>query len=137
MNKKGFTLIEVIAVISILSLVFVVAIPKVNDYIKSRKNDTFITNARNILRQLEYENLEYKTFEKTTLEDLNIKGISKDDFDLSSSVAYVIENEIYIDLVGKGKYKDMYICKATGNKKDISIQNEPCDIRVYVDFAVD
>ena len=34
MNKKGFTLVELLAVIVILSIILVIAVPSVNRYIK-------------------------------------------------------------------------------------------------------
>ena len=41
MKKKGFTLVELLAVIIILSLVLVIAVPSVNKYIKQSKEKAY------------------------------------------------------------------------------------------------
>jgi prepilin-type N-terminal cleavage/methylation domain-containing protein len=45
MNKnKGFTLIEIIAVIIILGIIMIIAIPNISSYIASSKKDTYIVS---------------------------------------------------------------------------------------------
>ena len=40
-NEKGFTLVELLAVILVLGLVLVIAVPSVNKYLKSSKQKAF------------------------------------------------------------------------------------------------
>ena len=47
-NKKGFTLVEVIAVLVILAILIAIAIPAVNGYINRAKNTEYDLTARNV-----------------------------------------------------------------------------------------
>ena len=139
-NKKAFTLVELIAVIAILGMIMIIAVPKVYNSIVSNKKRTFIINAKNIVRQLEYDNLEFNTFTKIPLEDLGLKKISSKNIDLKNSVAYIVDDEIVLDLVGKSDYKDFYLCNLAYTNEDYIVQNTPCDKEhnfIYIDFVVD
>lgn len=48
-NKKGFTLIELIAVIVIIGLLFVIAVPSVSKYMEQSKKQTLITTINNYI----------------------------------------------------------------------------------------
>ena len=54
MNKKGFTLIELIATITILSIIMMVAIPNVISITKKNKNQTYINDARKMVTLAKY-----------------------------------------------------------------------------------
>ena len=138
-GKKGFTLVEVLAVITILGIILVIAVPKINNYIDSNKKNTFIINARNIVRQIEYDNIDFKTFTKTSLQELDIKKISRKNFDFNSSVAYIVDDEIVLDLVGNNEYKNFYLCGVSFENEDLQVQETPCEEQnfVYIDFTVD
>lgn len=45
MNKKGFTLIEIIAVVVILGVIMFIAVPSVSTYILGSRKDTYISDA--------------------------------------------------------------------------------------------
>ena len=49
MKKKGFTLVELLAVIVILSLILVIAVPSVNKYIKQSKEKAYNTQISTII----------------------------------------------------------------------------------------
>ena len=49
MNKKGFTLVELLAVIVILSIILVIAVPSVNRYIKQSKEKAYNTQISTII----------------------------------------------------------------------------------------
>ena len=49
MKKKGFTLVELLSVIVILSLVLVIAVPSVNKYIKQSKEKAYNTQISTII----------------------------------------------------------------------------------------
>ena len=49
MEKKGFTLVELLAVIAILAILVIIALPNVLGMFNSAKEDTFITQARDVV----------------------------------------------------------------------------------------
>lgn len=49
-NNKGFTLVEVLAVLIIISLLLLVAIPNVSTILNNSKKETFISNASSFIR---------------------------------------------------------------------------------------
>ena len=51
MKKKGFTLVELLAVIAILAILVVIAMPNVLGMFNSSKKNTFVTEVQNILKQ--------------------------------------------------------------------------------------
>ena len=53
MKKKGFTLVELLAVIIILSLVLVIAVPSVNKYIKQSKEKAYNTQISTIIEAVQ------------------------------------------------------------------------------------
>lgn len=124
--KKGFTLVELLAVIVILSIILVIAVPKVKDYIISSKERSFMDSAKSILRQLEYINLESDTFNEKSLSEFDI-DISNIDYDINNSVVYFKDDKLTINLVGNGHYSGMYACEVTSSSsKDVSYT--PCEI---------
>ena len=46
MNKKGFTLIELLVVIIILSIILIIAVPKINDAINNSKKNAFLSSIK-------------------------------------------------------------------------------------------
>lgn len=141
MKKRGFTLVELLAIIGILAVILIVAVPKVNSYIISSKKETFINNALNLARQIEYSNMDFITFDKAYIKDFELEKLNRKDIDINNSLVYVEDNEIYIDLVGKGSYEGFYVCHVNSDSKNVTIQNTACgtsiDGLIYIDFEVD
>lgn len=50
MNKKGFTLVELLAVIAILAILVIIALPNVLSMFNQAKKDTFVTESREYLK---------------------------------------------------------------------------------------
>lgn len=55
MNKRGFTLVELIATIVILGVVMTVAIPNVMSIIENNKAEEFVDVAKRFITEVEYE----------------------------------------------------------------------------------
>ena len=51
MNKRGFTLVELLAVIAILALLVIIALPNVLSMFNKAKKDTFLTEAKSIFKE--------------------------------------------------------------------------------------
>ena len=57
-NKKGFTLVELLAVIVILGIILAIAVPTVTGIINNQRESAFEATARMIYRGIQYEMLE-------------------------------------------------------------------------------
>ena len=55
MNKKGFTLVELLGVIVILSIVMLIAIPNISSTLERSKRDQYLTDAKKMITLTEYE----------------------------------------------------------------------------------
>ena len=108
--KRGFTLVELLAVIVVLAIILVIAVPKINNEIKLSKEKTFINSAKSVVRQLEYMNIEEESFDEKSLNEIDIE-LSNIDYDKENSKVYYENEKITLDLVGKNKYEGMYLCK--------------------------
>ena len=53
MNNKGFTLIEIVTVIALLSIVGIITLPKINDAIKTSRADQLEEVRENIVKSTE------------------------------------------------------------------------------------
>ncbi len=58
MNKKGFTLVELLAVIAILAILVIMAMPNVLEMFNNSKKNTFLTEAKMVFKQAETEIIE-------------------------------------------------------------------------------
>ena len=122
--KKGYTLVELLAVIAVLAIILVIAVPRITNYVTERKKNLFITSAKAIARQLEYNNMDKRVVNSSLL-DLGL-DISAKDYDLETSNVVVTGGKIYINLVGKGRYEGMYLCGVTLSTKD-EVSDEACE----------
>ena len=52
-NKKGFTLVELLAVIAILAVLVIIALPNVLKMFRNAKQNTFVTEVQNLVRSAE------------------------------------------------------------------------------------
>ena len=68
MNRKGFTLIELIAVIVMISLIMVIVVPNILDIVSESKETSYNTLVKNIVTSSEmyYEECEYGDLSSTT-----------------------------------------------------------------------
>ena len=84
MNKKGFTLVELLGVIVILSIIMLIAIPNVVSTLERSKKDTYIADAKKMVSLVQYEIRKDKiakpgsTAVDITLNQLNTDEILKD-----------------------------------------------------------
>lgn len=84
-DKKGFTLVELLAVIAILAILVIIALPNVLNMFMDAKKELFLTEARNIIKQV-----------KSKYIDENLKG---------NHISTVSNNNNNLDLSGNIKYE--------------------------------
>lgn len=88
MKNKGFTLVELLAVIAILALLVIIALPNVLSMFNEAKKDTFLTEAKNIYKEIS------KKYITETMRGNKINNISNDNNKLdleSNNLKYNIE----------------------------------------------
>lgn len=55
MNKKGFTLVELLAVVAIMAVLSLIAVPNVVNMLDRGKKEQFIEDAKEIISKAEYQ----------------------------------------------------------------------------------
>ena len=78
-TKKGFTLVELLAVIVILAIILAIAVPGISNMMDNSKKSAFEADAKMIITGLEYQNLEASLGQATavTIKDLNADELKK------------------------------------------------------------
>lgn len=111
MNKRGFTLIELLGVIIILSIIMLIAIPNVTSVLEKNKRQNYISDAKKLITQVEYE-ISSSNIEKPSSTDIlkirlsyiGTSDVSKD----SDGNKYDTENS-YVIVVRKNGYLEYYV----------------------------
>ena len=132
MNKKGFTLVELLAVVAILAILVIVALPNVMGMFNSAKKTSFQTEVKNIYKQAEQQWVMDSMFETSDKEYGRCSGCSYKQLDLSgrSELNYYVkvnkEGKIVSYVVDDGTYNynysgtGLYITEITEDKINIS-----------------
>lgn len=117
MNKKGFTLVELLGVIVILGIVLTIAIPAVSNYIDKTKREGFVTVLREYVSAVQ-------------------KGMTAEDY-----IAPVDSNEVLIvsmDLIplDKGKKESSYQAEWIKSKSYVAVINTGTADNVQYEYFV-
>jgi len=113
---KGFTLVELLAVIVILAIILVIAVPKIMDTIKDATKASLESSAKMVASQVENQYTVAQTlgkeFEDTGSCMEEWAGLNGNDY---ASCRYEITSsgEAKVTLVGKGKFNGLSVCNAT------------------------
>ena len=100
-KKNGFTLVELLAVIVILAIILVIAVPKITDTIKNSKIASFESSAKTIAAQAEKKKMEKEILEDTG--SINCSDVVKlNDTDYGNCSITFDGNTAKVTLVGKG-----------------------------------
>lgn len=125
-KNNGFTLVELLAVIAILGLILIIAVPKVTDTINNSKRRTLELTAESIIKKAEEKNIENDTFdidEAITCE--SIASISEKDYK-SCKIKINDLGEATVTIVGSGRYEGLSICN--GTKFNVSVVEGECPL---------
>ena len=111
-KKNGFTLVELLAVIVILAIILVIAVPKITDTIKNSKKASFESSAKTIAAQAEKKKMEKEILEDSgSINCSDVVKLSDTDYD-SCSITFD-GNTAKVSLVGKGKFEGLQIINGT------------------------
>ena len=132
-KKKGFTLVELLAVIVILAVILIIAMPKISDVIKNSKEASLETTAKLIASQAEKKYTENQVLDNSsTIKCSDVAKISNADYE-SCNITFDSKGNAKVSIVGKGKFEGMNICG--GTKTNATVTDEECP--EPKDFATD
>ena len=125
MKKKGFTLVELLAVIIILSLVLVIAVPSVNKYIKQSKEKAYDTQISTIIEAAQaYASAnsgllprKEEFVVKITLGQLKSSGLIKEEVKNPNDDKY-FDDALTIEIKKKGETYNYDIVESTITTRD-------------------
>ena len=122
MKKNGFTLVELLAVIVILAIILVIAVPKITDTIDNARRGSFESSIKMVAAQAETQKtvadtLEGVTFDsgtaeaKVTCTGKSWTGLNATDY---KTCSYYIgaDGTAHVTLEGQGKFA-AYTCTGT------------------------
>ncbi|MDO4377513.1 MAG: prepilin-type N-terminal cleavage/methylation domain-containing protein [bacterium] len=111
-HRNAFTLVELLAVIVILAIILVIAVPKITDTIKNSKIASFESSAKTIAAQAEKKKMENEILENQN--PINCNDVVKlNDTDYDSCSITFDGNTAKVSLIGKGKFEGLKIVNGT------------------------
>ncbi len=116
--KKGFTLVELLAVIVILAIILAITIPGISNVIESSRRGAAESDAKMLLKAIEYKMLVDNAFDPSTITEGNIKEILG--IDASNYLRLTVKKmngKVYITMVGQDKWEGITISGTKGNTK--------------------
>ena len=122
-KKKGFTLVELLAVIVILAIILVIAVPKVMSVIEDAKKATLESTAKMIASQAEKQKVQNTVLGNN--EDITCKDITNiNDVDYASCDITFEDNTAKVTIKGSGKFEGLNVCD--GTKTSAEATDEEC-----------
>jgi len=122
-REKGFTLVELLAVIVILAIILVIAVPKVMSVIEDSKKATLESTAKMIASQAEKQKVQNTVLGNTdAITCDSVAKINKTDY---ASCDVDFENDTAkVTIKGSGKFNGLWVCE--GTKAEAIATNEGC-----------
>ena len=118
-KRKGFTLAEMMAVMVLLAIILAIAVPTITNIIKGTTREAFISDAKLLLKAIDYKELSNNDFDETKVTKDNIEellGLSNQNYE-SINIA-VEDNVSIISIIGAGKWDGFIAC---GTFKDMNV----------------
>ena len=124
-KMKGFTLVELLAVIVILAIILVIAVPKVMSVIEDSKKATLESTAKMIASSAEKAKVQNTVLGKT--DDISCDSVAKlNDIDYEDCDIDFDGNTAKVTIKGSGKFAGLNICG--GTKNNASATEESCTL---------
>ena len=120
-TRRGFTLVELLAVIVILAVILVIAVPSIMSTITESRKGALAASAKLIASTAETAYISNQTLgiEK----DIECKDISNyTDEDYASCSIKFVDGKAQVKIIGKGKFEGMAVC--TGTKENAEVVGE-------------
>ena len=119
-KKKGFTLVELLAVIVILAVILIIAMPKISDVIKNSKESSLETTAKLIASQAEKKYTENQVLDNSsTIKCSDVVKLNENDYG-PCNITFDDKGNAKVSIVGKGKFEGMAVCNANKNSATVS-----------------
>ena len=119
-KKKGFTLVELLAVIVILAVILIIAMPKISDVIKNSKESSLETTAKLIASQAEKKYTENQVLDNSsTIKCSDVVKLNENDYG-PCNITFDDKGNAKVTIVGKGKFEGMAVCNANKNSATVS-----------------
>ena len=135
-KKKGFTLVELLAVIVILAVILIIAMPKISDVIKNSKESSLETTAKLIASQAEKKYTENQVLDNSsTIKCSDVAKISSSDYE-SCNITFDSKGNAKVTIVGRGKFEGLAIYDGTKNSAS-STSTAPTDTSYFTYSEVD
>ena len=129
-KKKGFTLVELLAVIVILAIILVIAVPQIMDTIDSARDASLESSAKMVAAQVENQHTVSQTLGTNFASSgdcTTAKWAGLNDKDYESCTYSIDSNgKASVTLVGKGKFEGKNICD--GTRTSAKVTEESCGL---------
>lgn len=126
MKKKGFTLVELIAVIALLSIIMLLIVPNVANYLNSSKKTLFYDNVVNMFKSATTTFMYQDDPTNTTFSNNGVKL----DVDVESEYVYTIKVNNYGEVISIDVNNGVYSYNKSSsnineglNKSDIKLED--------------
>ena len=114
-KKKGFTLVELLAVIVILAVILIIAVPRISEVINNSKKASFEATAKLIASQAEKKYTENQVLDgSSTIKCSDVAKISNADYE-SCNITFDDKGNALVSINGSGKFAGLTIKNATKN----------------------
>ncbi len=109
-KESGFTLVEILATITILGVIAVVAVPNILGVVKRNKDKTYIEDAKKLVSLVEYQ---FRSgTNKTVPQIVCIKDLETDEFETAPNGGSYDENNSCVKItISNNEYKYMVTIK--------------------------
>ena len=123
-KKRGFTLVELLAVIVILAVILIIAMPKISDVIKNSKESSLETTAKLIASQAEKKYTENQVLDNSsTIKCSDVVKINNTDYE-SCNITFDSKGNAKVTIIGKGKFEGLQVVDGTKDSAKASVKKD-------------